>query len=326
MDRDDSVLMQKVRGPKMRISGFPAMEPLCNALASHAATMARKSLRKGLDVTIYGYEVVRHGEYLKYLHAPSAIYLMSFPEVGGSGLIKAHPRLLGKTLDLSLGGDGSFEQTGDGRDMTAIDLAIYGKFVDMMCAALHEAVMELCGRSAIGCPQRTRFEEQPGLVRIAPDRAEVFVIKLNFHIGDDRRGAGMDYVIPVSTLTPLQKDLSATVPTDAPTAQRWASYMYDKVMELPVRADGVIPLGKFTVAELSRLEQGLLIELPGEGIEDIEVQVETADGIHTLTRAKLGAHGRQKALRLRDDPDAAFLQPLQEMERPQLLAAPVDED
>ena len=154
----DTIINRKVRGPKMRISGFPAMEPLCAAFASHAATMARKQLRNGIDVSVYGYEVVRHGDYLRQLFAPSAIYILQFPGTGGSSLIKAHPRLLGKVLDLSLGGDGSFEHSGEGRELTSIDHAIYGRFVDMISAAFHEGIVELCGRSALGLASKVRFE------------------------------------------------------------------------------------------------------------------------------------------------------------------------
>ncbi|MEM7212712.1 MAG: FliM/FliN family flagellar motor switch protein [Pseudomonadota bacterium] len=312
----DTIIQRKVRGPKMRISGFPAMEPLCNAFASHAATMARKQLRNGIDVSVYGYEVVRHGDYLRQLFAPSAIYILQFPGTGGSSLTKAHPRLLGKVLDLSLGGDGSFEHSGAGRELTSIDHAIYGRFVDMVSAAFHEAILELCGRSALGLANKVRFEEQPGMVRIAADRAEVFVIKLNFHIAEDKRGAGLDYVIPVGGLEPLKRDLASNVQSGDPTQHQWARHMYDKVLDLPVPLEGTLPLGQFSVGELSRLEQGMLIDLPANAIDEVQLRLATAEGKVSIGTARLGVKGRTKALRLVDDPDPDFVRPLLEMERP----------
>ncbi|MEL6999300.1 MAG: FliM/FliN family flagellar motor switch protein [Paracoccaceae bacterium] len=312
----DTILQRKVRGPKMRISGFPAMEPLCAAFASHAATMARKQLRNGIDVTVYGYEVVRHGDYLRQLYAPSAIYILQFPGTGGASLIKAHPRLLGKVLDLSLGGDGSFEHAGEGRELTSIDHAIYGRFVDLVSKSFDEGILELCGRSALGASRKVRFEEQPGMVRIAPDRAEVFVIKLNFHIAEDRRGAGLDFVIPVAGLEPLKRDLASNVQTGDPTVMQWARHMYDKVMDLPIPVDGVIPLGTYTVGELSRLEQGMCLELPPNAIDEVQLQVQTIEGMEPVTKARLGVKGRTKALRLMDDPDEEFVKPLLDMPRP----------
>ena len=316
MSQDDSILKRKVRGPKMRISGFPAMDPFCNAFASLSATHSRKELRPGIDVSIFGYEVVRHADYLRFLRAPSAIYLLAFAETKGTGLVKAHPRLLSKVLDISLGGDGSFEESGAGRPLTSVDLAIYGRFVDLVNKAFDETIKELCGRNIIGAPEKTRFEEQPGMIRIAPDRAEVFVIKMNFHIADDARGAGLDFVVPVTVLEPLKKDLNRVMTSNEATLRLWERYMYDQVMDLPIEAQGVLPLGEFTVGELSRLAEGMFIELPPKAMEDIKLQVDTVEGPHVLTTGKLGVAGRNKALRVLEDPDPSFIRPLLEMSRP----------
>lgn len=317
----DSILARKVRGPKMRIAGFPILDPLCNAFASIAATLSRKELRSGIDVSVYGYEVVRHGDYLRQLRAPSAIYLLSFPTTHGTGLIKAHPRLLGKVLDISLGGDGSFEEVNFARALTSIDLSIYGRFVDLLARAFDEAVHEICGRSAIGRPVKTKFEEQPGMVRIAPDRAEVFVMKLNFHIGEDKRGAGLDFVMSLSTLEQLKRDLNSTVNPHDLTGEIWAQHMRDEVFALPLSADGIIDLGPFSVGELTRLQEGQLLELPANAINHVELRVQSGDGHEVLTRGRLGSNGRYKALRLIEEPGEGLLAPLKDL-RPEVGSIP----
>ena len=158
----------------MRIAGFPALDALCHTFAGICATRARVDLRPGIDVDVFGFEAVRHGDYLGKLKAPSAIYLLGYPRYKGMGLIKAHPRLLGKVLDIYLGGDGSFEESNFARSLTSIDLAIYGRFVDIVSQAFDEAIRELCGSNELGTGERYRFEQQPGMVKIASDRAEVF--------------------------------------------------------------------------------------------------------------------------------------------------------
>ncbi|MEM1385212.1 MAG: flagellar motor switch protein FliM [Pseudomonadota bacterium] len=307
---DENVLAKKVRGPKMRLAGFPSMDPLCNAFASIAATRTRAELRPGIDVSVFGYEVTRHGDYLRGLFAPSAIYLLSFSARQGSGLMKAHPRLLGKVLDIYLGGDGTFEESNFSRGLTSIDLSIYGRFVDLVARCFDEAIHELCGRSAIGVAKRTRFEQQPGMVRIAPDRAEVFVVKLNFHVADDKRGAGLDFVVPVSTLEPLKKDLILAQDGGDATRDLWASHMMRQVHEMPLPLAGVIGLGEYSVAELAKLQQGMLLELPRQALDRVELRAQTTDGPAVLTTGKLGAADRHKALRLNADLDEAFLAPL----------------
>ncbi|MCL5775801.1 FliM/FliN family flagellar motor switch protein [Limibaculum sp. FT325] len=306
-----SVLARKLRGPKMRLSGFPPMDPLCYTFASIAATRTRAELRPGIDVTVYGYEVLRHGDYLRSLRAPSAIYLLSFPTTQGTGLIKAHPRLLGKVLDIYLGGDGSFEESNFARGLTSIDLAIYGRFVDLVARCFDEALHELCGASAIGLARRTRFEQLPGMVRIAPDASEIFVIKLNYHVGDDKRGAGLDFVVPVSTLEPLKRQLISAQRGGDSNHGLWAGHMLAQVLEMPLKVSGTIGLGRLSVAEINRFRQGMLLELPPNALDRVELRVMTNEGPVTLSTGKLGARERQKAIRLADPPDPRFMAPLQ---------------
>jgi len=305
------VLLRKVRGPKMRLAGFPPMDPLCHTFASIAATRVRADLRPGIDVTVYGFEVARHGDYLRGLYAPSAIYMLAFRLQGGACLIKAHPRLLGKVLDIYLGGDGSFEESNFSRSLTAIDLAIYSRFVELVAECFEEAVTELCGRSALGVAQRTRFEQQPGMVRIAPDQAEVFVIKLNFHMADDKRGAGLDFVIPVSSLEAIKRDLvAAQGAVSEQVGSAWSQHMLKEVLETRLRLRGVIPAGRFSVGEISRLECGAFLELPADALSGIELRAETNEGETTIAHARLGAVDRRKALRLGEDLSPEFLEPL----------------
>ncbi|MEM1344652.1 MAG: FliM/FliN family flagellar motor switch protein [Pseudomonadota bacterium] len=307
----NTVLARKVRGPKMRLAGFPPMDLFCGTFASIAATHSRADLRPGIDVSIYGFEVSRHGDYLRSLFAPSAIYILAFPGGAGNALIKAHPRLLGKVLDIYLGGDGSFEESNFARSLTAIDLSIYGRFVDLMAVCFDEATREHCGRSPLGVATRARFEQQPGMVRIAPDQAEVFVVKLNFHMNDDKRGAGLDFVIPVSLLETFKRDLIAAQGQGSDTMRGvWATHMMTEVMETRLPLSAVLPLGAYSVGELSRFKHGDLIELPQNALSRIELRAETSLGTTTIATAHLGAADRQKAVRLGSDIDQRFLEPL----------------
>ncbi|MEM6973328.1 MAG: flagellar motor switch protein FliM [Pseudomonadota bacterium] len=308
---ENGVLARKLRGPKMRLAGFPSMDPLCHTFASIAATRTRAELRPGIDVTVFGYEVLRHGDYLRGLRAPSAIYLLSYAARNGAGLIKAHPRLLGKVLDIYLGGDGSFEESNFARSLTAIDLAIYGRFVDLIARCFDEAIIELCGRSAIGQAKRARFEQIPGMVRIAPDNSEIFVIKLNYHVGDDKRGAGLDFVVPVSTLEPLKRDLTQAQTASDSNRGVWAEHMLSQVLSTQIPLTGTIPVGRMTVGELSALRAGDLIALPPHGLDRVHLIARGENRPILVTTGRLGLHDESKAIRLHDAPDPSFIAPLQ---------------
>jgi flagellar motor switch protein FliM len=304
------VLARKLRGPKMRLAGFPPMDPLCHAFASIAATRTRAELRPGVDVSVYGYEVLRHGDYLRGLHAPSAIYLLSYSARNGTGLIKAHPRLLGKVLDIYLGGDGSFEESNFSRSLTAIDLSIYGRFVDLVARCFDEAIVELCGTSAIGAAKRARFEQLPGMVRIAPDNSEIFVIKLNYHVGDDKRGAGLDFVVPVSTLEPLKRDLINAQTAGDANRGVWADHMLTQVLVTGLALQGTLPLGRYSLGAVSALAVGDVLPLPASALDRVELRARTDHGPTVVATGRLGTREQNKAVHLSAAPDPAFLAPL----------------
>ena len=308
--QENPVMARKVRGPKMRLSGFPVMEPLCNAFAAICATRMRKDLRTGVDVEIRGYEAVRHGAYLQALAPNSAIHTLAFSQNGGAGLVRAEHRLLDAIITQSLRSANEPMMAVDDRALTPIDITIYRRFVGLLAQAFDDAIIEVCGRSAIGRGQPDRFERDPGMVRIAADRAELFTIHMSIQIADQAESTELDFAVSVSTLAPLKEDLLRSATLDTDMVAQWERSMRDQVTDMELGSQCVIDLGDFSVGELSRLEQGALIELPPDAMNAIELRVPTTGGDVTMARGRLGANGRHKAVRLVDDPSAEFLAPL----------------
>lgn len=311
MDRHENpVISRKVRGPKMRLAGFPPLEPLCSAFATICGTAVRKALGVPVAVDVFGYEAIRHGAFIQKLDAPTAIFLLKFPQSGGLGLVRAHPDLLGRVLDVSLANAGTGPMPDDQRPLTPIDISIYGQFVDLVIGAFDEAVVEVCGRNGLGRAVRAHYETAPGMVRVAPNRAEVLAIKLGFKIGDQRRFSGLDFVVPLATFKSVKDDLAETATTDESVLQTWEAAMRERVLGLPLDTDCVIDLGAYNVGELSRLRQGEMLELPPDAINSVELRVPTTGGEVSFARGRLGANGRHKAIRLVEDPSRDFLEPL----------------
>ena len=296
----------------MRLSGFPALEPLCNAFATIVATRVRKDLRASVEVDVVGYEVLRHGAYLDRLDKSTGLYTLAFNQTGGTGMVMVDAPLLDRIIGLSLGTTDNPMMTVEDRPLTQIDLAIYRRFVELTAAAFDDALYEVCGCSAIGRATPSRFEPKPGMVRIAPDRAELLAIKLGVRIADGEEER-LDFVLPVSTLQPIREDLLRTATTDEEMLKLWEGAMRERVMGMQMRTDCIIDLGDFSVGELSRLEQGVLLELPPDAMNSIELRVASTGGDISFARARLGANGRHKAVRLVDDPDTDFLEPLKDL-------------
>ena len=310
---ENPVISRKVRGPKMRLAGYPTLEPLCTAFSTICATHIRKALKTRVEVEVFGYESVRHNAFLSKLQSPTTIFLLEFHDIGSMGLVRAHPLLLDTVLDRSLAGDESGLTPGEGRSLTPIDISIYGRIVDLVARSFDEAIVELCGRNKMGRAKRAHFEASPGLVRIAPNRAEVLAIKLGVKIGEQPDFTGLDLVVPLTALSHIKEDLAETATTDEAIVELWEQSMQERVMGLSLKTDCIIDLGAFSIGELSRLEQGELLELPQDAMNMIELRVPTVGGDVSFARGRLGANGRHKAVRLIEDPSDEFLEPLRQI-------------
>ncbi|MEL6768734.1 MAG: FliM/FliN family flagellar motor C-terminal domain-containing protein, partial [Pseudomonadota bacterium] len=86
--------------------------------------------------------------------------------------------------------------------------------------------------------------------------------------------------------------------------------MLRQVMVTGVKVSGTVPLGQFTLGEITRMEPGDLLELPPRALERVEVRASTDRGPAVITTAKLGTQDQNKALRLSEPPDERFLAPL----------------
>jgi len=203
-----------------------------------------------------------------------------------------------------------------GRDVIAPvytdDAALAARAAGVMAVAAFIFVPDTL-QVVMGQAVRAHFESAPGMIRVAPNRAEVFAVKLGFRIGDQTGFAGLDFVVPLATLAAVKDDLTETATTDSTVLQTWEQSMRDQVLGLPLDTDCVIDLGSYSVGELSRLQQGEMLELPPDAMNAIELRVPTAGGEVAFARGRLGANGRHKAVRLVEDPSEEFLDPLRQI-------------
>ena len=79
-------------------------------------------------------------------------------------------------------------------------------------------------------------------------------------------------------------------------------------MEIELETVGILHTEKMSVADISRLDIGSIIPVPGTAIEEIPLVPE--DGGDIITEGELGSSSGRRILRLSGEPDAKFLESL----------------
>ena len=78
------------------------------------------------------------------------------------------------------------------------------------------------------------------------------------------------------------------------------------------RSAAGVDRGQMDVAALWRLEVGALFPRSDVTLDDVVLELKAAGEVRTVGRGRLGTYKRNKAIRLIEPPDRAFLEPLAE--------------
>jgi len=82
-------------------------------------------------------------------------------------------------------------------------------------------------------------------------------------------------------------------------------------LEMELETIGILHSEKMSVADISRLDIGTVIAVPGTAIEDMPIVLE--DGGDVISGGELGSSSGKRIVRLSGPPNAAFLEPLRQV-------------
>lgn len=117
----------------------------------------------------------------------------------------------------------------------------------------------------------------------------------------------------MQSLTTLaqSKQRPATIdPTDP-----WANHMRSTVLDTTQMLEVVLEDMSMSIADCTRLELGQIISLPGASHTRLNVNARSTQGVHILASSTLGVYKANKAVKLLDDIDPAFLAGIADMEQ-----------
>ncbi|MEM7670846.1 MAG: FliM/FliN family flagellar motor switch protein, partial [Pseudomonadota bacterium] len=220
-------------------------------------------------------------------------------------LINVSPGLVNMIVDLRLGGDPSRSTPAQVRAITEIDMTLCEEFIDRVLHAFSRAMAMVLEATEIPKLSLLEYEQYSSLVSIAPDNADVLVIKATVDVQTDPQGAEFDFVIPLSALDTFKsasRNSALKAMTDT-SADLWHDHMTQVAQLSAARLNAVLHSFMMEAQDLEELTAGQVIALPRQCLGSVDLILEGASAQAPLATGRLGNLEGQKAVRLMVPPD-----------------------
>ncbi len=307
---ETSVKRQMLDKVRMNASAFPVLAQISSVFARNAADCVRDYLGSMTETVGSNFSVKRYGAFIDNTPMPAMIGVLATEDDRGAAAISLEPRFANIITDLAMGGDMPDLDELEGRTPTAIDCALAGSLVDHLLETFDDVMVAACGRS-IGRLSCKRFEHVPVLVDIAPERSELIAFQVSLEIGETMEPASFELLVPIGMFDPVRARLQySTAPMTDEEHQKWTDHMGEvaRVAPLPMRAE----LARITMrlSELANLKPGQVVRLPSANVGDIRLCVKAGREGRVVGSGRLGTAKNLKAVKLNDQLDPDFLEPL----------------
>ena len=309
------VLRRKLGAIRSRGYSFPLQSRLAGLLEHAAGKGASATLGATAEATVTDSAVRSLAALIEELPASGLFVVM---EAGGGstgrgsmGLVGLETQLMDHFVEILSGGDPDRCDTAPPRLPTAVDAALSIQVVGEIMAAFQARLAGLAGEVALEPLRAGRAEHVPANLQFVLPEGKYLVLRGNLDIGDGPRGGGFQLALPLAWLEPVEEAVRRAGLASAPgESEHWQRHMREVVRVTPLPLVAVIDRCRMTVAELSRLKVGEVLQLPERTLDDIVIELDAGPERHRIATGRLGARSRSKAVKLAEPPDPGLLGPL----------------
>jgi flagellar motor switch protein FliM len=249
------------------------------------------ALRKIIDVSSRGVQMMKFGEFIKTLPVPSSLHIFKMNPLRGHSLLVMESKLVFTLLDVFFGGTGKTAYRVEGRDFTAIESRLIHKVATMIFTDLEKAWNSAHPLNF----QYVRSEVNPQFVSIVTPTD--LVITIPFGVELEEFTGMVTLCIPYSNIEPIKTKLYSGYQSDQLEAdQSWIERFLDRIKSADVEIK--VELGRrwITVQDLLQLKVGDTFILEKEVSEPLVAQVQ---GINKFL-VKAGTCGGNRAIQIEE--------------------------
>jgi flagellar motor switch protein FliM len=304
-------IRRKIEQSRVSVSSYPKLAVVSTAFAREAASRIRSLFNTDAEIKTEANTILRAGRYLRSLPALSVLGVLEVDGVPNSAALHFDAKLVHHLVDLSMGGDPALDPPADERSPTMIDLSLCRRFADSVLIAFDNAVRTTCAGKTIGATRCVRFETQPQMAAIAPERSEVMVLNLRVEIGEARRSGFMELVLPLSVVDPIKTELMQRFGSPSRiNSDLWDSHLRRSLMQSRLDLDAVVDVHTAPLSFVMGLKVGDVLKLGRTAQDPVELSMETERGRQVVAACRLGSKGTQKALKVLEEPSPELIQQL----------------
>jgi len=266
---------------------MPALELVNDRFARRLKPGLFHFMRRSPEVAGGPLKIVKYGEFLRGLAAPTSLNLLELKGLRGSALVVFDPSLVHLVVDNLFGGDGRFNARPEARELTTTEQRIVRKLLDVVIDDYQEAFKPLMPLTL--AYQRTESHAQFATICAPTDLCVVstFTIELG------SSGGAFHLCIPYAALEPVRERLDASAPGErAEPDRRWVRLVTRQVQSAEVEVAATLATRSITVHELMNVKVGDVLDL------DLPARVLAQVDDIPIFECSYGTHNGQVALRV----------------------------
>lgn len=254
---------------------FPTLDIINQRFVRQLRLSIFNMLRRTVDVTTMGVQMMKYSEYANSLYVPTSLNLMHLHPMKGTALLVFDPKLVFTIVDKFFGGDGRFLSRMEGREFTPVEQRVIELLRQMVFFDVKEAWAPILAVKA----EFGNMEIDPHFANIVSP-SEVVIVS-PFHIEFEGGSGDLHITVPYSMIEPVRELLEIPMQNDrVGTDEQWLSSMRNGLLNAEVELSGRLVEIRLTMRVLSELQPGDVIpfELPEEAV----IQVEDIPFLHGM--------------------------------------------
>ncbi|MEM8790721.1 MAG: FliM/FliN family flagellar motor switch protein [Pseudomonadota bacterium] len=303
-----NVLSKKIHRTGVGRSPIRQLDQFNDNFVKELDARLRHLLTTITETMVVEYKVRKLSAVLEEVPFPAMLAVIGFEQTEDRALINLSNDLTFHIIDIRMSGDPSDLPTPTALAMTEIGCTICADFVDAMLGSFTDAMSTALRAPMPGGLKLFEFEQHATMLSVAPDNADVLVIKGNVDIGDAARNGDFELIIPFSMLDILESAARRAGPRKQANSDidLWSGHMRQVAGCIDVRVCSVLHRLHIPVAEVKSLKVGQVLSLPADSVDDVSLVVGGTSAAQSFATGKLGMHKKNRAVKLIDPPDADF--------------------
>lgn len=310
-DSVDNLIARKIECVRQANTPIPRFPEVLAETVKRIEKDARNYLSAVVEAMIMDTECRKFSDVLDGVSMPAMLAIVEIDGVDRAALVNLDLDLVYHIVDLRMGGSPGELPEFAARRPTMIDNTTCKPMVQLILDGLSAGLSAVMGTSEQASMRCTHFEHLPMLANIVQENADVLCVKVSLDIGEAARSGNFEIILPFSSIDGISAKLrKATSIAASAASDAWASHMLDVVLDSEIDLLPVVHASRYSVAEMSRLQVGDVLELAPNAHQNITLQIDMHGELQPLATARLGALKGGKALKLTSEPDQEFLAPM----------------